>query len=130
MAVQLSNRLNPLATSSIGWIVDETPSVWGSHQHGLEYHLAPSRESLASETGRNIAVRGSSLPSAIQGIGFSKAATMFSGGFYHVALDQIATAWFGQGAGNGVSLDAPMIVQIRVQGIKITNMLGSLGYWT
>ena len=47
-----------------------------------------------------------------------------------MALDQIATAWFGQGAGNGVSLDAPMIVQIRVQGIKITNMLGSLGYWT
>ena len=107
--------------------------MWGSHQHGLEYHLAPSRESLASETGRKIAVRGSSLPSAIQGIGFSKAATaatMFSGGFYHVALDQIATAWFGQGAGNGVSLDAPMIVQIRVQGIEITNMVGSLGYWT
>ena len=55
---------------------------------------------------------------------------MFSGGFYHVALDQIATAWFGQGGGNGVSLDAPMIVQIRVQGIEITNMVGSLGYWT
>ena len=51
---------------------------------------------------------------------------MFPGGFYHVALDQIVTAWFGQGAGNGVSLGAPMIVQ--VQGIKITNTVGSLGY--